>query len=400
MSVDCNIIIPPLNQPPPDTCPALPGLDPVLNFMNYVRTDRCLIDDGEFTCGQIERMYMQWKLYREEQITQCPTGEMEIEFAIEFDARHEDHNNRFGLYKNRGTSNEVIILDSAIDHDPGAFELQDIVAVDLCVPQDAEYQLEITDSNGDGFSQGGEVLVYRNTQLLASQSGNFGSVYTVVIPPLGPAPTAVPTRSPTLSPTGNPTGPPTEAIVTEFPRTSAPTSAPTGTPTRSPTNAPTAPTVSPTSLPTTGLPTIVPRTISPTPERHVRPMKSQKSPKMSKLGSSKGNNNLRPTKKSSKSQMKSMSITKKTKSLGMDMTSKLSKTSKSKGKGTKSAPSGTASPSSVLVPRPPLQATPTNEPFSGLWSPVGPAAAPAAPAPAVEGGDPFVLWSPNNAVRR
>ena len=46
-----------LQQPLPDTCPGLPGSDPVLNYMNYVSFDQCLDQEGEFTCGQNERMY-------------------------------------------------------------------------------------------------------------------------------------------------------------------------------------------------------------------------------------------------------------------------------------------------------------------------------------------------------
>ena len=42
-----------LRQPFPDTCPGLPGLDPILNYMNYVSWDQCLDQEGEFTCGQM-----------------------------------------------------------------------------------------------------------------------------------------------------------------------------------------------------------------------------------------------------------------------------------------------------------------------------------------------------------
>lgn len=43
-----------------DSCPALPGLDPITNFMDYT-TDKCM---NSFTPGQITRMQNQWSTYR------------------------------------------------------------------------------------------------------------------------------------------------------------------------------------------------------------------------------------------------------------------------------------------------------------------------------------------------
>lgn len=94
----------------PDTCPANPGSDPVFNYMNYVSDDDCHIAAGEFTCEQIERMYLQWILYRDE-VSSCPPGEMEIEIAYTFDADHA-FDNRLVIYKDRGTDQEEIIFDS------------------------------------------------------------------------------------------------------------------------------------------------------------------------------------------------------------------------------------------------------------------------------------------------
>ncbi|KAK0378441.1 metalloprotease 1 [Colletotrichum limetticola] len=43
-----------------DTCPGLPGVDPLYNFMNY-QADNCW---NEFTPGQVQRMHEQWATFR------------------------------------------------------------------------------------------------------------------------------------------------------------------------------------------------------------------------------------------------------------------------------------------------------------------------------------------------
>ena len=44
-----------------DTCPALPGLDPVDNYMSYAGDNLCRV---RFTTGQKDRMRAQYELYR------------------------------------------------------------------------------------------------------------------------------------------------------------------------------------------------------------------------------------------------------------------------------------------------------------------------------------------------
>jgi hypothetical protein len=70
--------------PYPDTCPDRDGADPVFNYMNYLETDECFDLEGEFTCGQHERMYFQWLLYRES-VERCEEGQQEFELRLEFD---------------------------------------------------------------------------------------------------------------------------------------------------------------------------------------------------------------------------------------------------------------------------------------------------------------------------
>ena len=52
-------------------------------YMNYLDDQSCFIDQGEFTCNQIERMYFHWLLYRDKNEL-CAEGEMEIGIVIEF----------------------------------------------------------------------------------------------------------------------------------------------------------------------------------------------------------------------------------------------------------------------------------------------------------------------------
>ena len=48
----------------PDSCPDLPGQDALFNYVNYPGHEECLAQEGSFTCGQIERMYRHWMLFR------------------------------------------------------------------------------------------------------------------------------------------------------------------------------------------------------------------------------------------------------------------------------------------------------------------------------------------------
>ena len=114
----------------PDSCPDQDGADPVFNFMNYLKDRSCMEQKGEFTCGQIERMYQHWTLYRD-QVQQCEANdEMEIEVFILFGKAFDASDNSFFLQnaetKKRLFDSEQDFLDIQVSSD------QDSLLVDLC----------------------------------------------------------------------------------------------------------------------------------------------------------------------------------------------------------------------------------------------------------------------------
>ena len=216
-------------------------------------------------------MFKQWLLYRDE-LSSCPDGEMEIEFTLEFDETHNTEN-KVKLYKDRGTASEEVLFDSDIDHDDGAFQLQKVLAVDVCVPETSTYELEITDSAGNGFTDSdAEAIIYQNGDVVDTVKGNFGSSATVTIYPPTEEPSAAPSSSfmPSMQPT-------TSAVPSLMPSSSPTTSSPTlptdppvDMDTSSPTIEPTLLTDSPTDSPVdTPSPTEPPSPTTPVPTERI-----------------------------------------------------------------------------------------------------------------------------------
>lgn len=102
---------------------------------------------------------------------------------------------------------------------------------------EGDYVLEINDSFGDGFEEGGGFALYLNgTDLLVSGQGDIGYgttlPFTVGMAPVLPitpepsqSPSVVPSSNPTLQPTLPPTQTPTQSP-TQAPSTSSPTASP------------------------------------------------------------------------------------------------------------------------------------------------------------------------------
>jgi len=112
-----------------DTCPSLLGKDPVFNIMNYVNDRSCLLEFAEFTCGQVERMYKQWLLYRDTVELCDDPGDFEIEIFIVFDKILHSVQNSFYLVNAVGET----IFNSTTDFNDFEVETaQDSLLVDLC----------------------------------------------------------------------------------------------------------------------------------------------------------------------------------------------------------------------------------------------------------------------------
>ena len=76
----------------------------------------------------------QWVFYREA-VANCGAGEMEIEWAYEFDREHDEENRVF-LYRLEG-NDRLVIFDSDIDHDDGAFRTCNIAYLLFCMERES-----------------------------------------------------------------------------------------------------------------------------------------------------------------------------------------------------------------------------------------------------------------------
>ena len=244
----------------PDTCPDLPGNDPIFNYMNYVDDERCQEEQGEFTCGQIERMYRHWLLFRDLVNTCQDPNDMQIEVVVEIDVDYA-RDTIILLEDERGN----IIFNSIEDHLLAAIIFdQEAFLFDLCAPRNENYLLSIGDRSNNGFMDG-SVVIYIDRVLLTSVSGNFGRFVTVPIaaqdvPPTESTTASSPTPAPVETPTPIDLGvrPSNIERVTQSPVASPnPSTSATEyqtTPTKAPTKAPTE---APTEVPTEGPPTML-----------------------------------------------------------------------------------------------------------------------------------------------
>ena len=168
--------------PIPNSCPDgiddsphdVDGPDPIFNHMNYVDDDECFQLAGFFSCGQIERMYLHWVLFRDH-VTSCAQGEMEIEIVMDFDDRYsEDQFFEFYSQDENGDS-DILYLDSRRDIDIDLFSLfgDRTMLVDLCVPSNLNYTFYTTDERGDGL-RSGYFAIFKDGDLMETIEGNFG----------------------------------------------------------------------------------------------------------------------------------------------------------------------------------------------------------------------------------
>jgi hypothetical protein len=253
-----------------DSCPELPGLDPIHNFMEY-SNDGCL---SEFTAGQIERMYILWSLFRQSNEV-CTADHILFRFEINLD--------QFSFETSWALKGSALDIKNTAfgNSDAQIIDISDRNRVhvhDICIPANGDYVFTIFDDGGNGLTAAGfpsgsyrlylnDALIKEGSAFTFSESTSF-STASVIPGPLTPPtvnPTLVPTSQPALPPTPEPTPGPTtppSPLPTPGP-TLVPTSQPTVKPTLEPTPGPTTP---PSPLPTPG-PTLVPTsqpTVNPT----------------------------------------------------------------------------------------------------------------------------------------
>ena len=197
------------NTPLPDTCPNLPGSDALFNYMGYISDHTCWAQQGEFTCGQKERMFAHWTLFRDHaSACENPQDDMEIEVVIEMDGRHGTEN-RLVLEADDGSE---VIYDSLVDHAYTLAIVDGPILLDHCLPRTKTY----TFTAYDGFGTGGRVQIYVDRTLIATIEGEVGYRQDVPIQ----SGTSAPTPSLVAEASTNPTFSPVPSLAAE---TSSPT---------------------------------------------------------------------------------------------------------------------------------------------------------------------------------
>lgn len=170
LEFDCRDYLDAADEDLPDSCPNLPGVDPIFNYLNYVEDEECWEERGEFTCQQIERMYLHYKLYREF-VTTCEDNEMEIEISLTVGDDYIENS----IVLTDEDSN--VYFSSKRDHALAAHEYGSTsLLVDLCVSSEKEYTLLITDTAGNGFGESSALSIYIDRQLVHAVEGDFGVV--------------------------------------------------------------------------------------------------------------------------------------------------------------------------------------------------------------------------------
>lgn len=164
----------------PNSCPNLPGVDPVFNIMNYIGDEDCY-NDGHalFTCGQVERMYKQWLLYRDH-TTDCAFNEMKLHLAMKLES-NAVHAEIASFDSNKPVFNLMRDMDLTLFPQHAT---NDTRTISFCVPQ-GDYILGVTEQGRGGFPDG-FIELSVNGALVHRVDGNFGSTECVKFNVNGP----------------------------------------------------------------------------------------------------------------------------------------------------------------------------------------------------------------------
>lgn len=173
-----------------DTCPGRPGLDPIHNYMDY-SSDECV---SEFTPGQIERMYIMWSMFRQNDES-CVDDHVLFKFEINFD--FDAKSISWTLVGNSiNTGNKALLLSNQ-NTDNNRTKVHDI-----CLPQNGDYTFTIYDSVGNGL-QGtppGSYRLYLGDSLIKEGSNFTFSEATSFTTSISTAPFMAPSTAPSMAP--------------------------------------------------------------------------------------------------------------------------------------------------------------------------------------------------------
>ena len=185
-----------------DSCPGVAGLDPIHNFMDH-SSDDCL---NEFTPGQIERMYIVWSLYCQNDET-CNFNHILFKVEINLDVFASEVCWQLSCDNNLFINKIEKQFDNQIDEN----DTREKIVNDICLPVNQEYIFIISDSKGDGLAAPGfyklslaENLIRDGQKFGASESTTVDTTVAT-----SPPRTALPTKpsTPSLPRTKSPTKP-------------------------------------------------------------------------------------------------------------------------------------------------------------------------------------------------
>jgi hypothetical protein len=116
-----------------DTCPKLPGRDPVHNFMDY---SPCA---SEFTPGQAQRMYDEFNEFRR-RLEPCSKGEVDIQLELRLGDYPEETSLYFTIWGlQESYTAQLINIEPQIDF------ANKVLVENLCIPRQTAYEFTVSD---------------------------------------------------------------------------------------------------------------------------------------------------------------------------------------------------------------------------------------------------------------